>query len=72
MNRAKTKFRTNMPGPWQPIFAWKPIKIKGKWYWLQKVYKRKKNRLIVSIEDLSTSAKTYYEYGTIFDVLQDS
>jgi len=50
-------------GPWQTVFAWKPVKIKGRWFWLQNVYKRRKHIYVYPDKG--------YEYGTIFDVLED-
>lgn len=48
-------------GPWLKVFAYWPIKIGKKWFWLKYVFKREKN-----IFDRSCK----YEYGTVFDVLR--
>jgi hypothetical protein len=50
-------------GPWVPMFAWKPVNIKNRWYWLTKVFRREKNILVVPHQG--------YEYGDMFDVLRD-
>ena len=49
-------------GPWQKVFAWKPVKINKKWYWLKTVYIREKSRFVFPHQG--------YEYGTILDVLR--
>jgi hypothetical protein len=51
-------------GPWVPMFAWKPVKIKNRWYWLTKVFRREKNILVIPYQG--------YEYGDMFDVLRDN
>lgn len=51
-------------GPWRPVFAYKPVKIKNKWYWLKTVYIREKNIVVLPHQG--------YEYGDVFDVLRDS
>lgn len=53
-------------GPWHKWFAWRPVRIHGKRVWCKTVYRRKINTY-VDIEHWPR-----YEFGTIFDVLQDS
>ena len=48
---------------WNKWFAWYPVKINGKRVWMTTVYRRLINTY-VDMDDWS-----YYEYGTIFDVL---
>ena len=56
-------FRITGPaGPWKPVFAWKPVKVKGKWYWLKTVYIREKNILVLPHQG--------WEYGDAFDLLR--
>jgi hypothetical protein len=50
-------------GPWESMFAWKPVKIKGRWHWLTQVYRRECNRMVWPSQG--------YEYGNTFDVLRD-
>lgn len=57
----KAKF-SGPEGPWQKVFAWKPVRINKNWYWLQTVYMREKSRFILPYQG--------YEYGTILDVLR--
>jgi hypothetical protein len=52
-------------GPWEPWFAWYPIKIRGGKVWLRKVYRRCINTY-VDHDDWK-----HYEYGTIFDIIKD-
>lgn len=52
-------------GAWQEWFAWRPIKMKGKYVWLKKIYRRCINTY-VDHDDW-----TRYEYGTIFDALKN-
>jgi hypothetical protein len=52
------------PNPWQPWFAWRPVKVDGKWAWFERVYRRPIPKTYVTMDDW-----TQYEYGTLFDVL---
>lgn len=54
------------PKKWQPWYAWRPVRIKGKWYWLTQVYRHKINTY-VNHDDWAQ-----YEYGDDFDILKDS
>ena len=57
----------NFRGPqgiWEPIFVWKPVRIRKKWYWLKTVFRRERNKYVMPNQG--------YEYGTAFDVLRDS
>ena len=63
-----TKFEIDMTinitgpqGPWRRMFAWRPVKIKTKWYWLTTVYVRQRNILVLPDQGV--------EYGDVFDVL---
>lgn len=49
---------------WNEWYAWKPIRMKGKWVWLKKVYRRCINTY-VDYDDWNR-----YEYGTLFDVIE--
>lgn len=51
-------------GPWQPIFAWRPCCINGRWYWLATVYRRKRNRMVWPHQG--------YEFGDALDLLKDA
>jgi hypothetical protein len=51
--------------PWQEFYAWRPVKVHGKWVWLETVYRRCINTYV----DMDNWKR--YEYGTIFDVLTD-
>ncbi len=52
-------------GPWQPWFAVKPVKdIHGCWHWLRRIYRRERNRMVWPSQG--------YEYGTLFDVVNDA
>lgn len=53
--------------PWEPWYAWRPVKIKGKWYWLKTVY-RKYNWARSTEQPFGAE----YDYGDIFDVLGDA
>jgi hypothetical protein len=45
------------------VFAWWPVKIYDRWYWLQDVFRREKNKFVFPHQG--------YEYGTAFDVIKD-
>ena len=51
-------------GPWQPVFAWRPRCINGRWYWLTTVYRRERNRMIWPHQG--------YEFGDVLDLLKDA
>jgi hypothetical protein len=51
-------------GKWQPLYAYTPIRIKGKWYWLTTVYRREKNIVVYPHQG--------YEWGNTFDALKDA
>lgn len=46
---------------WDPWYAWRPVRINGKWYWFTKVYRR----------FLSSPGGGFYKYGDTFDILKD-
>lgn len=52
-------------GPWKEFYAWRPVKVNGKWVWLKTVYRRWINTYV----DMDNW--TRYEYGTAFDILKD-
>lgn len=52
--------------PWSKWFAWYPVRVHGKRIWLTMTYRRCINTYV----DMDNWSR--YEYGTIFDVLQDS
>ena len=49
---------------WESWYAWRPVRIKGKWHWLAQVYRRKTNTY-VNHDDWAR-----YEYGDDFDLLR--
>ena len=51
-------------GQWHQYFTWRPRKINGRWYWLTKIYRREKNKLVIPHQG--------WEYGDEFDILKDS
>jgi hypothetical protein len=50
--------------PWEPWFAWRPVKIHSKRVWFTTIYRRGINTY-VDFDDWFR-----YEYGTLFDVIQ--
>lgn len=55
---------TGPQGPWEPVFAWRPVRdIHGRIHWLKKIYRREQNRLIWP--------QFNWEYGTFLDVIKD-
>lgn len=50
---------------WKKWFAWRPVKVKGRWNWLKTVYRREKRKTYSTQDDW-----TAYQYGDIFDVLK--
>jgi hypothetical protein len=58
------KFR-GPQGPWEPVFAWRPIRdIHGRRLWLKRVFRREKNVYVWPPQG--------WEYGTTLDVLRDA
>lgn len=53
--------------PWKAWFAWRPVKIKGKYKWFKVVYRREIPKTYVDYDDW-----TRYEYGDLFDAIRDS
>lgn len=49
--------------PWEKHFAWRPVKVHGKYHWLDIVYRRK------AVYTLKGGQA--WEYGTLFDVLSE-
>ena len=47
---------------WQSWFAWHPVRIKDKWYWLKRVYRRRKGAMFKRYDT--------WIYGDDFDVLK--
>ena len=66
MEEALASANESYKAPWEPWFAWRPVKIKGNRVWLKKVYRRKTNTY-VNYDDWSR-----YEYGDMFDVLKEA
>ena len=60
-----TVYRKVIRLPWKKWFAWRPVKIHGRYVWFRTVYRRCINTY-VDQEDWSR-----YEYGTVFDVLKE-
>jgi hypothetical protein len=46
---------------WEPWFAWRPVRINGKWYWLAHVYRK----------FLVSPGGGFYRYGDDFDMLRN-
>jgi len=59
-------WRSGYPDPWESWFAWYPVRVKGKWTWLRKVY-RKYNWAKSTEQPFGKE----YDYGDIFDVLNN-
>lgn len=54
---------------WNKIFAWFPVTtVSGQRIWFKPVYKRK----VSELRSMGNSivSHTYYEYGTLFDMLK--
>lgn len=55
----------NQRQPWEPWFAWKPVKASGKWVWFKKIYRRKQFDKIILFD------KGHWTYtADIFEVLK--
>ncbi len=58
------KFR-GPEGPWQPVFAWRPVRDRhGAWHWLETIYRRQRNCIVWPDQG--------YEYGTGSDLVIDA
>ena len=47
---------------WSKWFAWRPVRVNGKWYWLTHIYRK---------FSLSPGGG-FYTYGDDFDILRDT
>lgn len=56
------------PVCWESYFAWYPVKIDQKWFWLSRVYRKKS---YYDLTNISEPIKFNWIYGTIFDVLKE-
>lgn len=63
-HRLNPKWKDN--SMWEEWFAWHPVKVHGKWTWFKTVYR--KYSWVKSTEQPFGKC---YDYGDIFDVLQD-
>ena len=63
INEGYVPRRTEL-GAWQEWYAWRPVKMKGKYVWLKKIYRRCINTY-VDHDDWKR-----YDYGTAFDVIK--
>lgn len=52
---------------WEKWFAWRPVKLHGKWVCFKKIYRKPIPHTYVDYDDAQR-----YQYGTLFDVLKDS
>ena len=51
-------------GPWESMFAWRPVRdVHGRWLWLKPVFRREKNVFVWPPQG--------WEYGTALDVLRN-
>lgn len=55
-------------GPWETTFAWMPVRIGGKRYWLTEVSRRIEEWYVESVE--GHVYVQLWRYGTLFDVLR--
>ena len=53
--------------PWEQWFAWRPVRVNGKFKWMKKVFRREIPKDYSNYDDW-----TRYEYGTVFDAIRDS
>jgi len=49
---------------WEPIIAWLPIKIKNRYVWLKKIYRR------TIYYRFNEEGVLEYEYGDLFTILE--
>ncbi len=56
--------RKQILSPWAKWFAWRPVKVHGKYVWLKTVYRRVGNTYV------DHDNWTWYHYGTVFDVIR--
>ena len=56
--------RKTETSPWKLWFAWRPVTIRGKRVWLQKIYRRNHDAYV------DNGKLTRQEYGTLFDVIK--
>jgi hypothetical protein len=54
----------NYTPDWKKWWAWRPVRVHGKWTWFKIIYRKKIN----TYDDDWVK----YEYGTIFDVLRQT
>lgn len=47
---------------WEPWYAWRPVRVNGKWYWLTTVYRK----------FLLSPGGGFHAYGDSFDILKDT
>ena len=52
-------------GAWQKWWAWRPVKIDDQRIWLKSIYRRKITKFV------DNEQWSYYQYGTIFNILAD-
>jgi hypothetical protein len=50
--------------PWEKWFAWRPVKIHGRYIWFRTVYRR----TVISYIDIDEWSRV--DYGTLFDVIK--
>jgi hypothetical protein len=65
-NTMKPRLYKQVHEPWAPWFAWRPVRVCGRWQWLQYVYRYPILKTYETINE-----PTRYEYGNIFDILTD-
>lgn len=52
----------NIRPKWEKCYTWRPVRIQGKWYWLDYVYRK----FILS------PGGGFWKYGTLLDVLKEA
>lgn len=65
INMTQRKHKPIIKGDWKPWFAWFPIKTDDGIVWLKPMYRRRVCAYVYN------DIVTYYQYGTIFDILKD-
>jgi len=52
---------------WHRWFAWRPVKVDGKWAWFKMTYRRYSH----TFGDYGWSLWNCWEYGTLLDILKE-
>lgn len=58
-------------GDWKPWFAWRPVRVRGRWVFFEKIFRRRRNYFISRPSWEGIAQNNILEHDFQFDYLMD-